>query len=239
MKRQNNKAVITLQDFVFYVIYAKYGGYGYHTKKHLRKEICRDLKGVPSVKGHRFYMSEWTPLSGAMVDGMAEIKYCGVTTAVGVAQLVYNGCLYNAENTMGSLTVEFGHIPAVSLEDEYYTPPYMVRTSKDELKCNFKSNYYDGIYEMQQCHHSNAYVSPLVLDERIEEAVLAAYKKPYDELKYNEKKLADSKIRKINELADSLMDFLHELADDNGIPELDKSAFVVDFRQLEFDFQQS
>lgn len=232
MKKQKNKAVITLEDFVFYVIYSKQGGYGNHTKADLRKQICADLKGVPSVKGHRFHQSQWEPISGMWSEGMAEIKYEGVTTAKGIADLVYNGCLYHSENTQGSLS-EFGHLPAVSLATEYDKPYYSIFTEKSELKHNFKDKYYDGIYEFQNYYHSEAYVSPLVFNERIEDACMAAYNRAYKELKPNEKKIADIKIRKIYDLCGSLMDYLHELAEDNGVPMLDKSKFYVDFRQLE------
>lgn len=238
--KQQNKSVITLQDFVFYVIYSKCGGYGFHDKATLRKSIVADLKGVPSVNGYRFHQCDWTPISGMMAEGMAELKYDGVTTVAGVVELVNNGYLYRAENTMGSISIDFGHQPAVSLEDDYETPYYMVSTSKAELKRIFRSNYYDSIGELQGVQHSQAYITPMVLNERLDEACIAAYGQKYAELTGSKKQLADVKFEKISNLLYTMMGWLHDVANNSGdAPELDKSAFVVDFRQLELDFQSA
>lgn len=234
-QKQQNKAVITFDDFVFYVIYSRWGGYGCHTKKQLRKQVVQDLKDVPYVNGYRWGETDWVPISGMMADGFAEIKYDGVTTADGVAKMVENNYLNYAENTMGCLSLKFGHLPAVCLMDEITTPYYQILTPEDELKRNFKSKYYERINELQNIQHSEAYVGPMVFDERIEEACKAAYGKPYDELDGAEKKLADTKCERISELCDSLMDYLHDLAYDHNAT-IDHSSFVVDFRQLEFDF---
>lgn len=226
--KQKNLAVITFDDFVFNVLFIRYGGYGHHTKVQLRRDIVQGLKDVPCINDdYRWGEAEWMPLSGLYSDGFAELEYNGITTADGVARMVDDNFLYSREQTP--------YPTVVCLMDEFIAPCYRVVIPKEVLKQNLKDKYYNEVYELQGLTQSQAIISPLVLNERLEEACLAAYEKPYDKLDYELKRLADSKFERISILCENLADYICDLQYDDK-PTLDHSKFVVNFQQLEFDF---
>ena len=79
---KKHPAIITIEDFVFYVIFTSVGGYGYHSQRHMRKFSRRHLVGK-TIKNGRFKQTEWCSISDSDF-GMAEIKYTGILTYEGI-----------------------------------------------------------------------------------------------------------------------------------------------------------
>lgn len=231
---KNNPAIITIKDFVFYVIYTRTGGYGVHTLKQLQKHAKNDLIGK-TIKCGKLKRTEWCCLSESE-EGLAHVKYTGIFTIDGIKEVIESSCALEADDTMGSIT-ELGWLPAISLSTEsgYYFYPERLKYSKEDLKRRFKSRYQEGIYQLQGLSEVNIYVSPLVLPNRMDEALYAAFG-DYDKAPSSAKRAAERIYNRVNDLCKDLEDYIKSLADYNHKFTLMPKNFTIDCRQLEFDF---
>lgn len=231
---KKHPAIITIEDFVFYVIFTSVGGYGYHSQRHMRKFSRRHLVGK-TIKNGRFKQTEWCSISDSDF-GMAEIKYTGILTYEGIKEFIDNFWAADAEQTMGSLT-EFGHLPAISLQTRCGWEMWCERltVSEEELQRRFKSKYNRAIYQNQRGEEMNAYISPFVMHNRIDEVFCSLFGENYmKDPKFHENKHAAHILMKIDELCKKLEDFIVEFNDRrSGAEELNISQFTVDCRQLE------
>ena len=229
---KEHPAILPIEDFVFYVIFTNYGGYGYHTQRFMRKDSRKELGGE-TIKNGRFKQTEWCCVSDSD-NGMASIKYVGIMTLNGIKEFMRNFSAAEAERTMGSLT-EYGHLRAISLQTEYGWEfnPHRFRFTESELKRRFGSKYNDLIYRHQYGEDMNVYVSPFVLHERVEQIFRAVFGKDYREIpKFYDNKHAAHILMTIDNLCKKLEDFLIDLNEERST-ELDVSQFTVDCRQLE------
>lgn len=230
-KKTTNPAVITFDDFVFYVIYQREHGYGVSDHRELNANARTDFEGVETIG--RFQETEWCPVSESE-GGTAHIKRCGICTANGIAKLIDNVGVDDVEETMGALTLEFGLMPAISLSTNISLCAYA--PDKDELKRIFKSKYFDGIYDMYHTYYVNMYVSTMILPERIGQMINAVYDvDDFDLLNAEQKEHIKAVMQQIWKLAERLDDWLRYLGDGYHYDEvkIDPADFVVDARQLE------
>lgn len=235
---KKSKAIITFKDFVFFVVYEREGGYGRHTKKQLVKMARYDLN-VGHIKGGAPHRTEWYPINSSNQPGFASVKYTAWLTWEGVKRLVSHCGFEEYEpNTMGILSID-GCYPAVSL-DTLYQSGYGGCTSEEELKKRFRGNYEKAIYDYQDYYHVNCYVSVMVKNERIEEAVHAVFGKYYGELSDEEKAELKPLIERYNELCGKLEDYIGKLVED-GVRciNVDESQFTIDFGQLSTPFKEA
>lgn len=230
-KKTTNPAVITFDDFMFYVIYTREHGYGVSNHRDLCANARTDFDGVETIG--RFKETEWCPVSESE-NGVAHIKRCGLCTAKGIAQLIDNVGCDNVDETGGALTVEFGLLPAISLSTDISLCAY--NADKDDLKRVFKSKYFDAIYEMYHTYYVNMYVSTMIHPLRIANMIYALCGvDAYDMLDDLQKRHIDHVMKRIYALQERLDDWLRYLADGYHYDEviINPSDFVVDARQVD------
>lgn len=237
-KTTTNPAVITFDDFMFYVIYTREHGYGVSNHRDLCANARTDFDGVETIG--RFKETEWCPVSESE-SGVAHIKRTGLCTAKGIEKLIDNIGCDNVDETGGALTVEFGLLPAISLSTDTSICAY--NADKEDLKRIFKNKYFDGIYEMYHTYYVNMYVSVMIHPLRIAHMIYALYGvDAYDLLNDKQKRHIDNVMKHIYGLEDRLDDWLRYLADGYHYDEvkIDPPDFVVDARQMElFDFDET
>lgn len=231
---KKHPAILSIEDFIFYVIFTSVGGYGNHPQRNMRKFSRKHLVGE-TVRNGRFKQTEWCSISDSDF-GMAEIKYTGILTYNGIKEFIDNFWAADAEKTMGSLT-EFGLLSAISLQTRCGWEMWYERltVSEKELQRRFKSKYNKAIYMNQRGEEMNAYISPFVMHSRIDEVFRSLFGENYmKDPKFHENKHAAHILMKIDELCKKLEDFIVEFNDRrNGAEELNISQFTVDCRQLE------
>lgn len=231
---KKHPAILTIEDFVFYVIFTNYGGYGYHTQRLMRKDSRKYLVGK-TVKGGKFKQTEWNCISDSD-SGMAEIKYTGIVTYKGIKEFIDNFWAADAEPTMGSIT-EFGLLPAISLQTQcgWECNPNRFRFTEDELKRRFGSRYNELIYRNQYGEDMNVYISPFVMTHRIDEMFRALFGEKYiKQAKFCDNKHAARILLTIDKLCKKLEDFIVKYNDRRSDDvEPDMSQFTIDCRQLE------
>ena len=138
-----SKNFLSANDVLFYVIYSIDAPTSLHDVQRRMKD---NFRGIKFPKG---YKKRQTELCGPKNNfdyeeelGFYHVKNVAVVDLDGLNKLVYNTCLVYECETMGSLTVEFGHLPAKS------------------FSVNDGSEYFE-----------NAYISAIIPDERVNEVV--------------------------------------------------------------------
>ena len=233
--KQKKRPIIEYDDFTFFVIYERYGGYGNHEKREIVRRSVEDLR-VQHVRGGRPRQTEWYPISKSCNCGVASVKYVAVLTFDGLKELVSNAMLYDYSKTMGAIN-ESGHlVPAISLDSGCYDDYSSHTVDEAELRRRFKSNYERAIYDCQNYSRVNCHVSFGVDEVRLNDAILSVFNKPYRELSDEQRMFVMPKIEKHNQLCELMNGYIKRLADDERDVEPDKSQFFIDFRELQIDF---
>jgi hypothetical protein len=226
----NNPYSITLEDFVFYVIYTHDRGYGSNTSEAAMRKIAKSDLNVETVPGHRFRLTEWHSVSDTWQDGTAQVKFCGICTFDGVKELIDRAYLNQTCDTMGMLTIEYGFIPAVSFSTgcvEYHN----FKETESELKARFGHRYNDYIYMRQNTMSTDCYIGCMILPERLDEIRENVYGS-YDDCDENRQYQYDETMRYVyGTLADTLMAYLEAYANEEDPEDINPLDFVVDFRQ--------
>lgn len=137
-----------------YIIASFEGGYGYHTKNDLRGLKRQYLDGV-CAKGLR--ESEYTPLHES--EGASVLKVCGTISIEGLRKLVDNMGWVSTCKTMGSLTMEYGLLPAVSIEGEYTQHCNACTDDMERWLKRHKDAYREGVDCLCGTTHCNLYVT--------------------------------------------------------------------------------
>ena len=231
MKRKQSKAIVTLNDFSFYVIYQYEAGYGNHTQQQMRKHVRNNITGCKVYNKNRFKQTEWVPLKES--EGMASIKYVGELTFSGISQLIYNACLSDVNETMGSLT-EYGHFPAVSLSNEYSLDYSVYISDMNDIKKRFgNSDCVRSIYEFQGIQNDELYVSCCFSENRFNEIVEYVLKSYTG----NDKDFVINNIKEnILNICDQLIQHIRHLTDENYESNLVPGKIKYDSRQLVINF---
>lgn len=237
---KKNPFAITFDDFVFYVIYTHERGYNLGTSKAVIQSRASSELDVETVPGHKFYQTEWRPITSeeGQEYGTALVKYCGMVTFKGVKDLIWNNNLSQTYDTSGSLTIEYGHLPATSFSTEWVTESYYNNYSYDDIVRRLKGKCSEMTYCLQSQSQTECYISAMVLTERINEVIFNVFHKSLEQLTEEEKSIVLENMNSVYDMEYRVMEWLRDYAIGNEDEEFNFSDFAVDFRERALPFEE-
>lgn len=208
-----NKSFFSANDVLFYIIYTCDAPTSLHS---VQRKAKSNFTGVKFPKGYRKRQTELYGPKNAYNDypeemGMYHVKNIAIVDLEGLNKFLYNSCLKYECETMGSMTMEYGIIPAKSF------------------------TYYD--YNTDESE--NAYISAIVPNERVDEVIRLQTGKDFSELSKEMKKNAQELLYKVGDTLDKIMDGVADASknyDPYEIPEELSKSLSVDFCQMAFAF---
>ena len=206
-----DKRFITANDVLFYIIYSCDAPTSLHDVQRIAK---RNFHGVKFPKG---YKRSQTELYGPKNNfdfpeemGMYHVKNVAIVDLAGLNKFLDNSCLRYECETLGSMTIEYGLLPAKSFSN-----------------CD-GSEYFE-----------NAYISAIVSSERIDEAILAQTGHEFSDLPEDMKKSVQEYLYKIGDVLDRILEGVADSSskyEPYEIPEEISNALSVDFCQMALAF---
>lgn len=202
-----NKSFLSANDVLFYIIYTCDAPSGLHD---VQRRAKFNFDGVKFPKGHKKRQTElygpknqWNDYPEEM--GMYHVKNTAIVDLEGLNKFLYNSALRYECETMGSMTIEYGILPAKS------------------FSC------WDGDAS------ENAYISAIVPSERVDEVIRLQTGKDFSELSEEMKKTVQERLYEVGDALDKIMEGVADASknyDSYEIPEDVSNALAVDFCQM-------
>lgn len=179
-----NKCIITEEDIVFTIIFERNCGYSTIGKnaKQTKAEMVRYSKsnfvGIKCRKGHRPTITEWAPIT-KYGDGYAHIKYIFQCGMQGIRTFLRNSNLEYDDEILGIIDsdghkIAGGYSSGIRVDHcQGYEMEYFKRFGRVGA----------DMYKKQNSSCEFAYVGVEIPCDRLEEAIVSAFKKPLEKIK--------------------------------------------------------
>ena len=202
-----NKSFLSANDVLFYIIYTCDAPTSLHD---VQRRAKLNFNGVKFPKGYRKRQTELYGPKNPYNDypeelGMYHVKNTAIVDLEGLNEFLYNSGLRYECETMGSMTIEYGIIPAKSF----------------------------GSYDYESSE--NAYISAILPKERVDEVIRLQTGKDFSELSDEMKERAQELLYKVGDTLEKIMEGVAEASKDYEayeIPEELSNALNVDFCQM-------